>query len=203
MKYLIYNNTGYNGKNIYEINKCGVMYVKGLYAWTDKKTYAKEFLEFRNSYGKHENVYSLEKIDLKPGGKDYERLENLYSDNKLVKRDINTSDEENPFEIVVTLNELTNVLEFRDENLNEFVVDKLFYADYRIFKPKYIDCLDDICYTSQFLAEIVPLTKDADDEREHAYYNASFHKTLGGRELLISIYENTLLAFYLLYKEVL
>lgn len=223
----------YNSKYKYLINGKRNFYIKkdnddeelayeGLYTWSYDKSEVSDFLKFRKSA---EKMYSVKKINLSSGEK--EKFYDTYGEIRIIRTVLETMRsqyEPNPllrktYDVCISREEYVNVSEYGYENIFEFIDNGLYNKSsivFNVFKDKYIDSLDHLCYTSNSILRAggyLPFNSDTnisslisemglptvDDKCE---YNSSYGKTFYGRDFSMKYYESQIVTFWLLYKEI-
>lgn len=134
IKYLIRNVTDFRSSN-------GKMV--GLYAFSKKKSIAKEFMEIRNS-----NIMTLKKIDADDDWSS--EFKSRFSSCCISEYTLSTGDKKKPITLLCTKNEYSNIHDFKQENLFEFGPAQFTKIDYEIFNDDVIEALDILGYTTAF-----------------------------------------------------
>ena len=167
----IYNNKiKYLIPNVYDYRwKHGYMY--GLYAWTTKKKYVKEFFEVRDK-----SAYTLIEKEIEDDD-DVKQVNSIHPSLKLVLKKFETIEDGNKkkVEILCTKNEYVVSVIDGDEYLYDFGPEIYEDIDYRLFNDKIIKALDTLMYVNKYDSLFGSV-----DENSFNEYNAGFNLTKYG-----------------------
>lgn len=141
----------------------------GLYGWSFKKKMITEFLSFRNK-----NIYTLKEYTFETED-EYETFRKDNIELKLDYRVFVTKDKSTIKKVQLVTNKIEYVesVENASENCNLYILEKLSFVDYSIFKDKIIDALDVLNYTSLYDT----YAADSDERSDSAGFNLSFNMT--------------------------
>lgn len=167
-----YNYTDLNDENVI-----------GLYAFTTKKSYLKEFFEVRNK-----ERYYVKKLEMEPEEFSEWRVEHITAE--LSHYELNV-DGKNKVDVLCTKFEYT----FINDYSSEIVMDTLMLYpvnDYMLFKDEYQIALDSIGYTTFYDTLIGGdshfYTEEEIEERiAYADYNLSYGMTVFGQKFPINL----------------
>lgn len=188
LKFLISNPEDFNWKN-------GSMI--GLYAWTTKKSYFKEFFELR---AKEHFVHVEYEVTDEESERFFKYLKDKKEDQQLQLYLYNTyKKEKKEYEkvaVLSTLNEYTSSVSERSEYMNSFsLIEKEPNFDYMIFKNSIISALDLLLYTREYDINFGAFTR-----RTKAQLAEDNGTSIYGREIRRA-YPDELSVLLFLYKE--
>lgn len=162
----------------------------GLYAWTTKKKYVKEFFDIRT---KKPYIMINEDVD----DSHVDEMKERYSSMELKKykyKHIKEDGTETEVEILSTKDEYVCSVMDAEENLNEFGPEVCFDIPPAMFKRKIYEALDLLGYVSDYVFKY-----GNEQEIEWAGYNESFGLTPTGKQLKLKIEDNVNVLLYLFH----
>lgn len=178
--------------------------MKGIYAWSKKKSVINKFLSYRDASNYRGHVCDMSK-------EEFFIFKEKYSECKIskyryvcnpdhYKDDMNTIREDNDSsdqwtELYTTQYEYVNCTDYLDENM--FENGLVAKVNYRAFSPEFIEILDNLGYTTIF-DTMYSNIEYGEEARDVANYQLSYGKTPLGNDIPATLYNETsaLLLFY-------
>lgn len=162
----------------------------GLYAWTAKKKFVKEFFEIRSKKPYimiNETVDESQIVEMKMRYSSLELKRYKY-------KHIDENGEEREVGILSTKDEYVCSVMDAEENIYEFGPSAYRDIPATMFKSKIFDALDILGYVSSYA-----LKYGNEEERDWANYNEGFNLTPDGRHVRLKVEDNVNVLLYLFH----